>query len=46
MLFLGNVIFNPKLADGICAPLSADVSRPGVISPLLAIDPVMGGEWR
>jgi hypothetical protein len=39
--FLGNVIFNdPKLADGICAPLSADFSRPKqVISPLLAIDP-------
>jgi hypothetical protein len=42
--FSGNVIFyDPKLADGICAPLSADVSRPRVISPLFAIDPVMVG---
>jgi hypothetical protein len=33
-------LYDPKLADGICAPLSADVSRPRqVISPLLAIDP-------
>src|ERR1700735_4049576 len=36
-------LYDPKLADGICAPLSADVSRPRVISPLLAIDPVMVG---